>query len=99
LNKPPEALLTAVQAYFEGNFLKTAEVDPGAMKEKHAKVQAYLFRAASRFNLYLLSGKADPNLLEQSEDDIRSIKKLNTGFSPYNEGFSPEFRDLFSKTS
>jgi len=98
LDMPPTVLLQAVEAYFQGDFQAAAGVDISALKEDRAKVQALLFRAASNYNLWLLSEETDSQLYKRVQDDIRSIKRLKPSFSPYAEGFSPEFLKLFSQT-
>lgn len=96
LNRPPTALLQMVENYFDGKFPEAAVVDPTAFKEVPAKVQAFLFRAASNYNLWVLSGETDNQLRELYQSDIRSIKNLNPGFLPYDGGFSPQFIELFN---
>jgi len=97
-NKPPVALVKAVEDYFNGKFPEAAGVDPSVFKEVRAQVQALLFRAASNYNLWLLSGETDKQLRKLYQGDIRSIKNLNPGFSPYDGGFSPQFIKLFNET-
>lgn len=98
LNKtdaPPAALYRVVQAYFDGKFREAAGVNPTEMAGE-AKVQGLLFRAASNFNLYLLSGETEDALLQQSKNDIREIKRLKEGFRPIDKAFSPQFQVLFN---
>ena len=93
---PPAALQLAVDEYFVGNFQKAARINPAAMTQNRAKIQALLFRAASNFNLFLLSGEKELELLELSKKDISKIRTLDSNFSPYSRAFSPRFLLLFN---
>lgn len=93
--KPPVALQLAVEEYFKGNFSDAAKVSPEEMAEPRAKVQALLFKSASIFNLFLLSGEQDEDLLQLSRKIILEIKDIDSGFSPYEGAFSPRYLQLF----
>jgi hypothetical protein len=93
---PPAALIQAVEDYFEGNFHASAGVDPDAFEDPRAKLQALLFRAASNFNLFLLSGETDRQVEVRYQQDIITIKGINADFVPYAGAFSPRFIDLFT---
>ena len=96
---PPEPLRRAAEAYFSGRYTDVARLaDPGTFSDTRARVQAHLFRAAASFNLYVLDGETDGALLTQAQNDIRSIKRLDDGFSPYIAAFSPKFVSLFEST-
>jgi hypothetical protein len=96
LDKPPAALIKAVEDYFEGNFRAAAGIDPDMLEEDRAKLQALLFRAASNFNIYLLSGQKDSQAEQRALNDIDRIRELDQNFSPYAEVFSPQFLLLFN---
>jgi len=97
---PPPLLKQVAEAYFSGDYASTARLaTPDKLSEDREKVQAFLFRAAANYKLYVLSGEQNSNLLKQAQDDIRAIKRLNSGFSPYIGAFSPNFLDLFKRTS
>jgi len=96
---PPTALKTVAEAYFAGNYQLAIDLsDPDQLDEDRAKIQALLFRAAANFKLYVLSGEKNTQARQRSEDDIRSIKRLNKDFSPYIAAFSPKFLELFRQT-
>jgi len=96
---PPAKLKQAADAYFAGNYQSAVELaNPDALDEDRAKVQALLFRAASNYKLYVLSGERNIQARQQAEDDIRSIKRLNKNFAPYIAAFSPKFLELFRQT-
>ncbi len=97
---PPNTLKRVAEAYFAGNYQDAIKLsNPDSLDEDRAKVQALLFRAASNYKLYVLSGETDSQAKQRSEDDIRMIKKLNKNFSPYIAAFSPRFLELFRRTS
>ena len=97
---PPPLLKQVAQAYFSGDYASTARLaTPDKLSEDREKVQAFLFRAAANYKLYVLSGEQNSDLLKQAQDDIRAIKRLNNTFSPYIGAFSPNFLDLFKRTS
>lgn len=96
---PPATLQQVAVEYFAGNYEAAIELaNPDALKEDRAKVQALLFRAAANYKLFVLSGEKNTRARQLSEDDIRSIKQLNKGFSPYIAAFSPKFLELFRET-
>ncbi|HKJ18501.1 MAG TPA: hypothetical protein VJ984_14200 [Xanthomonadales bacterium] len=96
---PPEQLQQAANAYFAGNYQEVVDmVDPDDLSEPSEKIQGMLFRSAALFNLYTLSGSENTNLLERAKSDIRQIKSIDGGFSPYVAAFSPKFMLLFGDT-
>jgi hypothetical protein len=96
---PPAPLKSAVEAYFSGDYERAANLaDPDGFQEGRERIQAYLFRAAARFNMYELDGRDDRDMLQQVRGDIRAIKQINRNFSPYLAAFSPKFMSLFEST-
>jgi hypothetical protein len=96
---PPAKLKQVAEAYFAGNYQSAVELsNPDALEEDRAKIQALLFRAAANYKLYILSGEKNVQARQRSEDDIRSIKRLNKNFTPYIAAFSPKFLELFRQT-
>jgi hypothetical protein len=96
---PPEGLKKIAEAYFAGDYEATASLaDPEGFKEDRARIQALLFRAAANHKLYVRSGEDESETLRQVKNDIRAIKRMNSGFSPYIAAFSPSFISLFRQT-
>jgi len=96
---PPAKLKQVAEAYFAGNYQSAVELsNPDSLEEDRAKIQALLFRAAANYKLYILSGEKNVQARQRSEDDIRSIKRLNKNFTPYIAAFSPKFLELFRQT-
>ena len=99
LRKPPESLNAIAVAYFSGDYQQAATIsDPAKYSKQRERIQAHLFRAAARYNLYVLDGEQESQMLRDAEQDIRSIKRLDRAFSPYLAAFSPRFLTLFEKT-
>lgn len=94
--RPPDELVSAAHAYFEGRYedvVRTlAEVPDGPGP---VAVQSYLLRAAARHALYALGGGKDNALLRAVTADVRTIRRLDPSFQPDAAAFSPRFRELF----
>ena len=99
LRKPPASLTAIAVAYFSGDYQQTTRLsDPSKYSKQRERIQAHLFRAAARYNLYVLAGEQETKMLRDAEQDIRSIKGIDRAFSPYLAAFSPRFLSLFEKT-
>lgn len=96
---PPPDLKRIAEAYFAGDYESAVKLaSPDTFSKDRAKIQALLFRAAANYNLYVRSGEQQQAKLTQVQNDIRAIKKMNSGFSPYIAAFSPRFLALFKQT-
>lgn len=97
---PPPDLKRIAEAYFSGDYAAAVKLsNPDLFNKDRARIQALLFRAAANFNLYVRSGEQQQAILSQVQNDIRSIKKMNSGFTPYIAAFSPRFLALFKQTA
>lgn len=97
---PPPDLKRIAEAYFAGDYESVVKLaSPESFSKDRAKIQALLFRAAANYSLYVRSGERQQAKMTQVQSDIRAIKKINRGFSPYIAAFSPRFLDLFKQTS
>ncbi len=94
--RPPAELVAAARAYFDGRYedviaaLKDARDEPGP-----AAVQEHLLRAAARFALYAAGGRRDDALLRATNEDVRTVRRLDPSFQPDAAAFPPPFRELF----
>ncbi|MGA9575460.1 MAG: hypothetical protein WBS20_16080 [Lysobacterales bacterium] len=96
---PPPELKGIAEAYFAGDYESAVKLaSPESFSKERAKIQALLFRAAANYTLYVRSGEQQQATLNQVQNDIRAIKKMNSGFSPYIAAFSPRFLALFKQT-
>lgn len=97
---PPESLQRIADAYFTGDFERVGQlVNPQKADSPRMRVQALLFRAAANYNLYLLSNREQLELLDQTREDIRAIKAIDSSFTPYIAAFSPRFLEFFAKAN
>jgi len=96
---PPPDLKRLAEAYFAGDYESVAQsANPDGFSKDRARIQALLFRAAANYKLYVRSGEKESTKLSEAESDIRAIKQMNRGFSPYIAAFSPRFLTLFRQT-
>jgi hypothetical protein len=96
---PPPDLKRIAEAYFAGDYETVTELaDPESFSKDRTRIQALLFRAAANHKLYVRSGEKQSATLRQVQSDIRSIKQMNSRFSPYIAAFSPRFLVLFKQT-
>jgi hypothetical protein len=97
LRTPPPELQEIAEAYFSGQYESVSSIaEPSQFSESRHRIQTYLFRSAATFNLYILSGGSNPELLDRARDDIEQIKELDSGFSPYVAAFSPRYLQFFT---
>ncbi len=96
---PPPDLKKIAEAFFSGDYETAARLaDPEEFSEDRARIQALLFRAAANHKLYVRNGEQQSSTLSQVQSDIRAIKRMNSGFSPYIAAFSPSFLSLFRQS-
>ncbi len=96
---PPPELRQLAELYFAGRYEQVRQRSaPDSFSEERARVQALLFRAAASFNAYTLGGNNQAELLRAAQNDIRAIKRIQQGFSPYLSAFPPKFLTLFENT-
>lgn len=97
---PPADLKRVAEAYFAGDYESAVRLAvPDSFKKDRAKIQALLFRAAANHKIYVRTGEQQQAIFSQVQSDIRAIKQMNSGFSPYIAAFSPRFLALFNQTS
>jgi len=60
-----------------------------------AQAVGHLFRAASRYFLYLEGGGADATLRDQASADIRQARQSDATVTPLGDVFSPRFIEFF----
>jgi hypothetical protein len=89
-------LMPLLQDYLQGRFANMANatwVDDGF--EKPGLAQAYLLRAAARYQLYLLSASRDSALLGNAQNDAKMARKLGAKL-PAGPFFSPRFLSWYA---
>jgi tetratricopeptide (TPR) repeat protein len=96
---PPDELKRIAEAFFSGEYERTTQLaDLNSVDSDQAKVQMLLFRAAANHKLYVRSGQTREAVLREVKTDIRSIKRINSRFTPYIAAFSPGFLAIFNET-
>lgn len=93
---PPQWLLDAAQAYFDGDYRVALEIlDRDLPQRGRVPFFAHLFRAAARQALYLLGGEEEAGLREAALLDLGECRRRDPAFEPGPEYFSPRFIELY----
>ncbi len=93
---PPPDLWAAANAFLGGDYRTTLGLlDQIDFQDSHALAQAYLFRAAARYSLYVLEGETDSEMLEEAVSDVVRSLDQDPELSPSKRAFSPRFIDFF----
>jgi hypothetical protein len=96
---PPPMLQRLAEVYFSGDYAETRRLaDPAQVDDERVRIQIHLFRAAASYKLFVLTGEEESAHLRQAEEDVKAIKAIDDGFSPYISAFSPRFLDFFRNT-
>lgn len=96
--KPSAELVLAAEALLKGDYDAVAVALDGAdVEEGRVGVQASLLLAAASFNLYLIDGGRDSDLLESAR--IRAQAARAAGVDPPPRFFSPRFLQFFGTVS
>lgn len=93
---PLEVLRTAKSAYRDGEYRAVLEALSGQrFEDEGIAAQAFLFRAAASYALYLLGGEEDEELMTRARDDVANCRRLDPDLRPDPEVFFPRFVALF----
>jgi hypothetical protein len=95
---PPAALVTAARAYFDGQYREAAAQLSGVSFAGKSGAQAMLFRAASRYALFVLGGEKNGALETEARADVQACRRFSPGFAPDPRFFSPKFTAFFKST-
>lgn len=97
---PPRELVAAAEAYFGKSYNDVRERYTEVLKllqgaglngDDRIELQGLVLRCAARYNLYVLGGETQPDLLQQAKDDARAARRLNASYVPDTKYFSPRF--------
>jgi hypothetical protein len=95
---PPTVLRNAAQAFFDGDYSRTVDLlESARIDDRRAQVQAHLFLAAARWALYVKGDEHNAGLRQSARRDVEACRRLEPGFSPDPETFSPGFRAFFAE--
>lgn len=86
-----------VEAYFNGAYEQVASFDPVTLTAGRARAQAWLYRAASQYTLYVLNGEADGKRLSDANDSLEQARISDPEMRIDRSQFSPKFLILMDK--
>ncbi len=95
---PPVELRQGIRAYFGGQYGEAVQALSAGQFQGKAALHALLVRAAARYALYASSGRKDEALRRDATVDIKACRRLDAGFLPDPQAFSPRFIELFKAT-
>jgi hypothetical protein len=90
---PPDALVQAFDQYLGGKYAEVARINPDAYGDAHARVHAYLVRAAAKYTQARIA--ADDSLLASAKADAAAARALDAHLTPDATLFSPAFREFY----
>jgi tetratricopeptide (TPR) repeat protein len=91
------ALHELVEAYFNGAYEQVASFDPDTLTTGVARAQAWLYRAASQYTLYVLSGQADGKKLSDVHGSLEQARISDPEMKIDRSQFSPKLLILMDK--
>ena len=86
-----------VEAYFNGTYEQVASFDPATLTTGVARAQAWIYRAASQYTLYVLSGEADGKRLSDVHVSLEQARVSDPEMTIDRNQFSPKFLTLMDK--
>jgi hypothetical protein len=91
------ALEEGARLYLGGEYQKAvAALEPAVgLPDVPLRLHVHLFRAASLFALYTVSGESNAQLRAQALADVEQCKQLNSTFVPDARVFSPRFLTFY----
>jgi hypothetical protein len=92
-NAPPDALVQAFDQYLGGKYVEVARINPDAYADSHARLHAYLVRAAAKYTQARIT--ADDTLLASAKADAAAARALDARLTPDATLFSPAFREFY----
>ena len=87
-----------VEAYFNGAYEQVASFDPATLTTDVARAQAWVYRAASQYTLYILSGEADRKAISEIHDSLQQASASDPEVPIDRRQFSPKFLALMDQT-
>jgi len=91
---PPDALVQAFDQYLGGRYAEVARINPDAYADSHARLHAYLVRAAAKYTQARIA--ADDALLASAKADAAAARALDARLTPDAALFSPGFREFYA---
>lgn len=90
-------LRALVERYFNGDYEHVSRFEPPTLSSSAARRQAWVYRAASLYTLYVLSGEADGELLAQVHASLAEAGAEEGAAAVDRSQFSPKFLKLMDQ--
>jgi hypothetical protein len=99
LPPPPDTLLSAAAMYFRGNYAATVRALASARySDARSMAQAFLFRSAAGYGLFVLGGSKEKALEERAARDARESSRLDPNLRVSPKAFSPRFLEFYARS-
>nr|WP_298142753.1 hypothetical protein [uncultured Pseudomonas sp.] len=91
------ALAEVVEAFFNGAYEQVAHFDPATLATPASRAQAWIYRAASQYTLYVLGGESADESLADVQESLASASSADPDIAVERSGFSPKFLKLMDQ--
>ena len=91
------ALREIVEAYFNGDYERVSHFDPSRLSDAAARGQAWIYRAASQYTLYVLSGDVEGNSLSEVHASLARARSAEPVPRIDRRHFPPKFLKLMDQ--
>lgn len=97
LSETKRRLKQALQAYFDGDFSRSANQLEQLALDQPNNAMIYAFLGASRYYDYYLGGQSDAASLQRAKEALRQAKSINPSLKLSADYFSPRVRGFFDE--
>lgn len=91
------ALRQIVEAYFNGDYERVSHFDPSILSDAAARGQAWIYRAASQYTLYVLSGDTAGKRLSEVYASLGKARSEEPAPTIDRRHFPPKFLKLMDQ--
>ena len=92
-----QRLREALQAYFDGDFSRSASQLQQLTLDQPNNAMIFAFLGAAHYYDYYLHGQADASLLQRAKDALRQAKSINPALTLDSNYFSPRIRGFYEQ--
>lgn len=96
-NTNDAALREVVNAFFNGSYEQVARFDPMTLGDPASRGQAWIYRAASQYTLYVLGGEANGKSLSDVRSSLANARSSDPNLVIDRNQFSPKFLKLMDQ--
>lgn len=93
-NMSDTALREIVDAFFKGSYEQVASFDPTTLSDPASRGQAWIYRAASQYTLYVLGGEVNAENLADVRSSLAHARSSEPNLVIDRNQFSPKFLKL-----